>query len=51
MYEYKSGDIWSGEWESNLMKEGILTKKNGDKYQQVFNPEQDRELGVFLCSL
>jgi hypothetical protein len=38
MKDRKSSDVWTGQWFENLMQEGILTKPNGDKFKQVFNP-------------
>ena len=38
MKDRKTSDVWSGIWFENLMQEGVLTKANGEKYKQSFNP-------------
>ena len=37
-----NGEIFDGEWEKSLMKEGILTKPDQTKYKQVFDWESDK---------
>jgi hypothetical protein len=52
MRDRKTGDLWSGEWSENLMKEGVLTKANsGDRFLQIYNPTADLDNGVFWSSL